>query len=98
MTIHDFDMARFLLGEVVEVHAVGANLVDHAAIPGFELRAFHDRFVSPSEVVPEIPPAVSALILELPLFLSADHEEALTALKEKRPLVHRVITKSGEKN
>ena len=27
MTIHDFDMARFLLGEVVEVHAVGANLV-----------------------------------------------------------------------
>ncbi len=27
MTIHDFDMARFLLGEIVEVHAVGANLV-----------------------------------------------------------------------
>jgi len=27
MTIHDFDMARFLLGAVVEVHAVGANLV-----------------------------------------------------------------------
>ena len=27
MTIHDFDMARFLLGEIVEVHAVGANVV-----------------------------------------------------------------------
>src|ERR1700761_1301702 len=25
MTIHDFDMARFLLGEVVEVQATGAN-------------------------------------------------------------------------
>ena len=31
MMIHDFDMARFLLGEEpVEVHAVGANLVDLA--------------------------------------------------------------------
>ena len=31
MMIHDFDMARFLLGEEpVEVHAVGANLVDPA--------------------------------------------------------------------
>jgi myo-inositol 2-dehydrogenase/D-chiro-inositol 1-dehydrogenase len=28
MTIHDFDMARFLAGEIVQVHAVGANLVD----------------------------------------------------------------------
>jgi myo-inositol 2-dehydrogenase/D-chiro-inositol 1-dehydrogenase len=27
MTIHDFDMARFFLGEVVEVSAVGSNLV-----------------------------------------------------------------------
>jgi myo-inositol 2-dehydrogenase/D-chiro-inositol 1-dehydrogenase len=27
MTIHDFDMARFFLGEVVEVGAAGANLV-----------------------------------------------------------------------
>ena len=27
MTIHDFDMARFLLGEIVEVQAAGANLV-----------------------------------------------------------------------
>jgi myo-inositol 2-dehydrogenase/D-chiro-inositol 1-dehydrogenase len=30
MTIHDFDMARFFLGEVVEVTATGANLVDPA--------------------------------------------------------------------
>jgi myo-inositol 2-dehydrogenase/D-chiro-inositol 1-dehydrogenase len=31
MMIHDFDMARFLLGEEpIEVHAVGANLVDPA--------------------------------------------------------------------
>ena len=31
MMIHDFDMARFLLGEEpVEVHAVGSNLVDPA--------------------------------------------------------------------
>jgi myo-inositol 2-dehydrogenase/D-chiro-inositol 1-dehydrogenase len=27
MTIHDFDMARFFLGDVVEVYATGANLV-----------------------------------------------------------------------
>ena len=27
MTIHDFDMARFLLGEIVEVQAAGANLI-----------------------------------------------------------------------
>ncbi|KAK1185755.1 Gfo/Idh/MocA family oxidoreductase [Streptomyces sp. NBS 14/10] len=27
MTIHDFDMARFFLGEVVEVSAMGSNLV-----------------------------------------------------------------------
>ena len=30
MTIHDFDMARFFLGDVVEVTATGANLVDPA--------------------------------------------------------------------
>ena len=30
MTIHDLDMARFFLGEVVEVSATGANLVDPA--------------------------------------------------------------------
>ncbi|MFC1959814.1 inositol 2-dehydrogenase [Chloroflexota bacterium] len=30
MTIHDFDMARFLLGEVDEVYAVGGVLVDPA--------------------------------------------------------------------
>ncbi|MBV9695323.1 MAG: inositol 2-dehydrogenase [Gammaproteobacteria bacterium] len=28
MSIHDFDMARWLAGEIVEVHALGANLVD----------------------------------------------------------------------
>lgn len=28
MTIHDLDMARFLLGDIVEVHAVGSNLID----------------------------------------------------------------------
>ncbi|MDQ2810588.1 MAG: inositol 2-dehydrogenase [Actinomycetota bacterium] len=28
MTIHDFDMARFLLGEVVEVQAMAANLIE----------------------------------------------------------------------
>jgi myo-inositol 2-dehydrogenase / D-chiro-inositol 1-dehydrogenase len=27
MTIHDFDLARFFLGEVVEVYATGANLI-----------------------------------------------------------------------
>ncbi|MBN8638971.1 MAG: inositol 2-dehydrogenase, partial [Anaerolineae bacterium] len=28
MTIHDFDMARFLFGDVIEVYAVGAVMVD----------------------------------------------------------------------
>jgi myo-inositol 2-dehydrogenase/D-chiro-inositol 1-dehydrogenase len=28
MTIHDFDMARFLAGDIAQVHALGANLVD----------------------------------------------------------------------
>ena len=28
MTIHDFDMARYLAGEIVEVQAMGANLID----------------------------------------------------------------------
>jgi myo-inositol 2-dehydrogenase/D-chiro-inositol 1-dehydrogenase len=28
MTIHDFDMARFFLGEVIEVQAMGANLIE----------------------------------------------------------------------
>jgi myo-inositol 2-dehydrogenase/D-chiro-inositol 1-dehydrogenase len=28
MTIHDFDMARFFLGEVTEVQAMGANLIE----------------------------------------------------------------------
>jgi len=28
MTIHDFDMARFFLGDVVEVQATGANLIE----------------------------------------------------------------------
>jgi myo-inositol 2-dehydrogenase / D-chiro-inositol 1-dehydrogenase len=32
MTIHDFDMARYLAGEIVEVQALGANLID----PGIE--------------------------------------------------------------
>jgi myo-inositol 2-dehydrogenase / D-chiro-inositol 1-dehydrogenase len=30
MTIHDFDMARFLMGDIESVHGVGANLVDPA--------------------------------------------------------------------
>jgi myo-inositol 2-dehydrogenase / D-chiro-inositol 1-dehydrogenase len=28
MTIHDFDMARYLAGDILKVHAFGANLVD----------------------------------------------------------------------
>jgi myo-inositol 2-dehydrogenase/D-chiro-inositol 1-dehydrogenase len=30
MTIHDFDMARSLVGDIVEVHATGANLIEPA--------------------------------------------------------------------
>jgi myo-inositol 2-dehydrogenase/D-chiro-inositol 1-dehydrogenase len=30
MTIHDFDMARYLVGDIAEVQAMGANLVDPA--------------------------------------------------------------------
>jgi myo-inositol 2-dehydrogenase/D-chiro-inositol 1-dehydrogenase len=28
MTIHDFDMARFLAGDIAQVHALGANVID----------------------------------------------------------------------
>lgn len=30
MTIHDFDMARYLAGDIAEVHAFGGNLVDES--------------------------------------------------------------------
>jgi myo-inositol 2-dehydrogenase/D-chiro-inositol 1-dehydrogenase len=30
MTIHDFDLARYLMGDIKAVHAIGANLVDPA--------------------------------------------------------------------
>ena len=30
MTIHDFDMARYLMGDIEAVHATGAHLVDPA--------------------------------------------------------------------
>ena len=30
MMIHDFDMARYLVGDIAEVHAFGANLIDQA--------------------------------------------------------------------
>jgi myo-inositol 2-dehydrogenase / D-chiro-inositol 1-dehydrogenase len=30
MTIHDFDMARYLMGDIQAVHAIGANMVDQA--------------------------------------------------------------------
>ncbi len=30
MTIHDFDMARYLAGDIVEIQAMGANLIDPA--------------------------------------------------------------------
>ncbi len=30
MTIHDFDMARYLMGDIVAVQAIGAHLVDPA--------------------------------------------------------------------
>jgi len=30
LTIHDFDMARYLAGDIVEVQAIGANLIDPA--------------------------------------------------------------------
>jgi len=30
MTIHDFDMARYIAGDIVEVQAMGANLIDPA--------------------------------------------------------------------
>ena len=30
MTIHDFDMARYLAGDIVEVQVMGANLIDPA--------------------------------------------------------------------
>ena len=39
MTIHDFDMARYLAGDIVEVQAMGGNLID----PGIEASRRHRR-------------------------------------------------------
>jgi myo-inositol 2-dehydrogenase/D-chiro-inositol 1-dehydrogenase len=39
MTIHDFDMARYLAGDIVEIHAMGANLIDPAIAEACDIDA-----------------------------------------------------------
>ena len=39
MTIHDFDMARYLMGEIASVHAIGAHLVEPAIEPAGDIDA-----------------------------------------------------------
>ena len=43
MTIHDFDMARFFLGDIVEVQATGANLIEPGDRRGRRHRRGRDR-------------------------------------------------------
>ena len=49
MAIHDFDMARYLVGDIAEVHAFGAVLVDPASLP--LLRAISERERCPIAVI-----------------------------------------------
>jgi len=54
MTIHDFDMARYLMGDVAAVHATGAHLVDPAIKEAGDIDAAMITLVAQSGAICQI--------------------------------------------
>ena len=54
MTIHDFDMARYLMGDVAAVHATGAHLVDPAIKEAGDIDAAMVTLVAQSGAICQI--------------------------------------------
>ena len=54
MTIHDFDMARYLMGDIVAVQAIGANLVDPAIAEAGDIDAAMITLVAASGAICQI--------------------------------------------
>ena len=54
MTIHDFDMARYLMGDIEAVHAIGANLVDPAIAAAGDIDAAMITLVARSGAICQI--------------------------------------------
>jgi myo-inositol 2-dehydrogenase/D-chiro-inositol 1-dehydrogenase len=54
MTIHDFDMARYLMGDIAAVHAIGANLVDPAIAAKGDIDAAMITLVAQSGAIGQI--------------------------------------------
>jgi myo-inositol 2-dehydrogenase/D-chiro-inositol 1-dehydrogenase len=54
MTIHDFDMARYLMGDIAAVHAVGANLVDPAIAAAGDIDAAMITLIARSGAICQI--------------------------------------------
>jgi myo-inositol 2-dehydrogenase/D-chiro-inositol 1-dehydrogenase len=54
MTIHDFDMARYLMGDIAAVHATGANLVDPAIKEAGDIDAAMVTLVAKSGAICQI--------------------------------------------
>ena len=54
MTIHDFDMARYLMGDIRAVHAIGANLVDPAIAEAGDIDAAMVTLVAKSGALCQI--------------------------------------------
>jgi myo-inositol 2-dehydrogenase / D-chiro-inositol 1-dehydrogenase len=54
MTIHDFDLARYLMGDIQAVHAIGANLVDPAIAAAGDIDAAMITLVASSGALCQI--------------------------------------------
>jgi myo-inositol 2-dehydrogenase/D-chiro-inositol 1-dehydrogenase len=54
MAIHDFDMARYLMGDIAAVHAIGANLVDPAIAEAGDIDAAMITLVARSGAIGQI--------------------------------------------
>jgi myo-inositol 2-dehydrogenase / D-chiro-inositol 1-dehydrogenase len=54
MTIHDFDMVRYLMGDIAAVHAIGANLVDPAIAAAGDIDAAMITLVATSGALCQI--------------------------------------------
>jgi myo-inositol 2-dehydrogenase / D-chiro-inositol 1-dehydrogenase len=54
MTIHDFDLARYLMGDIQAVHAIGANLVDPAIAAAGDIDAAMITLVASSGTLCQI--------------------------------------------